>query len=179
MTSTQEQLDRLQNGGAPKAVELAKLLKAQGKACDLIYSAADALRNQSVGDAVHLRGIVEFSNVCKNNCWYCGIRCDNDHVARYRMSDDEIVQTAKSAKAWGCGTVVLQSGDDPFFTVDHLSALLRRIKAEADLAITLSVGVRSREELTALKQAGCDRYLLRFETTSNADRKSTRLNSSH
>jgi len=168
MTSTQEQLDRLQNGGAPKAVELAKLLKAQGKACDLIYSAADALRNQSVGDAVHLRGIVEFSNVCKNNCWYCGIRCDNDHVARYRMSDDEIVQTAKSAKAWGCGTVVLQSGDDPFFTVDHLSALLRRIKAEADLAITLSVGVRSREELTALKQAGCDRYLLRFETTSNA-----------
>ena len=168
MTPTQELLDRLQGGCAPKASELAKLLKAQGKACELVYSAADARRRQCVGDDVHLRGIIEFSNVCKNNCWYCGIRCDNDHLSRYRMDDDEIVQTAKNAKAWGCGTVVLQSGDDPFFTADHLCALLRRIKSETALAITLSVGVRPRGELAALRQAGCDRYLLRFETTSNA-----------
>jgi biotin synthase len=84
------------------------------------------------------------------------------------MSEDEIVETAKRAKGWGCGTVVLQSGEDAFFTADVLCRLLRRIKDEAGLAVTLSVGVRTRDELAQLKAAGCDRYLLRFETTSNA-----------
>ena len=168
MNATQEQLNRLQRGETPSAAELAGLLKAQGKACDLIFTAADDLRRKTMGEAVYLRGIIEFSNVCKNNCWYCGIRCDNDNVARYRMSADEIVETAKNAKLWGCGTVVLQSGEDPYFTADMLSDLLRRIKGETGLAVTLSVGVRTRDELKQLKAAGCDRYLLRFETTSNA-----------
>ena len=168
MNATQEQLNRLQSGATPSAAELATLLKAQGKACDLIYAAADDLRRKTMGEAVYLRGIIEFSNVCKNNCWYCGIRCDNDNVARYRMTTEEIVETAKNAKLWGCGTVVLQSGEDPFFTADVLSGILRRVKRETDLAVTLSVGVRTRSELAQLKAAGCDRYLLRFETTSNA-----------
>ena len=168
MTATQEQIDRLLKGHMPSAPELASILKAQGKACELIYANADALRSKSVGDTVHLRGIIEFSNVCKNHCWYCGIRCDNDNVARYRMTVDEIVETAKNAKNWGCGTVVLQSGEDPFFTADILGDILRRIKGETGLAVTLSVGVRTRDELAFLKAEGCDRYLLRFETTSNA-----------
>ncbi len=168
MNATQELLSRLLTGAAPSAAELASLLKAQGRACELIYSTADEVRAQHVGDTVHLRGIIEFSNVCKNNCWYCGIRCGNDTIGRYRMSEDEIVETAKRAKGWGCGTVVLQSGEDAFFTADVLCRLLRRIKDEAGLAVTLSVGVRTRDELAQLKAAGCDRYLLRFETTSNA-----------
>jgi biotin synthase len=168
MMATQELLRRIRAGATPSAADVAALLSAQGKACELIYSTADSLRAERVGDEVHLRGIIEFSNVCKNNCWYCGIRCDNDHVARYRMSEDEIVETAKNAKLWGCGTVVLQSGEDPSYTAAGLGALLRRIKDEAGLAVTLSVGVRTRSELAELKAAGCDRYLLRFETTSNA-----------
>ncbi len=168
MIATQKHLDCLLKGHTPQASELASLLKAQGKACELIYSAADALRSRSVGDTVHLRGIIEFSNVCKNNCWYCGIRCDNDNVARYRMTVDEIVETAKNAQRWGCGTVVLQSGEDSFFTAEVLGDILRRIKSETELAVTLSVGVRTRDELAFLKAEGCDRYLLRFETTSNA-----------
>jgi len=168
MNATQEQLGRLLNGATLSAAELAALLKAQGKACDLIYAAADDLRRKTMGEAVYLRGIIEFSNVCKNNCWYCGIRCDNDNVARYRMTADEIIETAQNAKLWGCGTVVLQSGEDPYFTADVLSAILRRIKEETGLAVTLSVGVRTRDELAQFKAAGCDRYLLRFETTSNA-----------
>jgi len=170
MTATREQLNRLLTAEAPSlsAPELAALLKAQGKSCDLIYAAADQARHQSMGEAVHLRGIIEFSNVCKNNCWYCGIRCGNEHVARYRMTADEIVDTAKNAKLWGCGTVVLQSGEDPSFTVGILGNIVRRVKGETGLAVTLSVGVRSRDELAQLKEAGCDRYLLRFETTSNA-----------
>jgi biotin synthase len=168
MKATQELLGRLQNRERLPAVDLAVLLNAQGKACELIYQAADSLRQRVMGDAVHLRGIIEFSNVCKNNCWYCGIRCDNASVGRYRMTGDEILDTARNAKVWGCGTVVLQSGEDPFFTAEVLSGIVRRIKDETGLAVTLSVGVRGREELARLKEAGCDRYLLRFETTSNA-----------
>ena len=168
MKAIPELLSRLQNGESLTAAELATLLKAQGKACDLIYAAADGLRSKTMGEAVYIRGIIEFSNICKNNCWYCGIRCDNTRIGRYRMSEDEIIETAKNAKLWGCGTVVLQSGEDPFFTADVLSDILRRVKCETDLAVTLSVGVRTRSELAQLKAAGCDRYLLRFETTSNA-----------
>jgi len=170
ITAIQERLKNLLNveSGLPPATELAALLKAQGKDSDSIYAAADDLRHRTMGDEVYLRGIIEFSNVCKNNCWYCGIRCDNSNVERYRMTADEIVDTAKNAKSWGCGTVVLQSGEDPFFTLELLCTLMRRIKEEAGLAITLSVGVRTRDELAQLKAAGCDRYLLRFETTSNA-----------
>lgn len=169
MNATQEQLNRLLKGeGLPSAAELAALLKVQGKACELIYTTADELRSRRLGDTVYLRGIIEFSNICKNNCWYCGIRCDNTNVGRYRMTTEEIVDTARNAKLWGCGTVVLQSGEDPFFTADILCDVVRRVKAGSGLAVTLSVGVRSRAELAQLKEAGCDRYLLRFETTSNA-----------
>ena len=168
MTATQELLGRIKKGDCLTPAELASLIKAQGKACDLIYAAADDLRHQTMGDEVYLRGIIEFSNICRNNCWYCGIRCDNTHVGRYRMTPEEIVDTARSGKLWGCGTVVLQSGDDPYFTTDLLSDILLRIKNETGLAVTLSVGVRTREDLAQLKAAGCDRYLLRFETTSNA-----------
>jgi len=170
MTAIRKQLNRLMTPGAPSlsAPELAALLKARGKSCDAIYAAADKVRQRSMGEAVHLRGIIEFSNICKNNCWYCGIRCGNEHVARYRMTPEEIVDTAKNAQSWGCGTVVLQSGEDTFFTVGILGDIVRRVKGETGLAVTLSVGVRSRDELAQLKEAGCDRYLLRFETTSNA-----------
>ncbi len=168
MTAAYETLNRMLAGAMPTAVELAGLLKAQGKLRENIYAAADLKRSEKHGAAIHLRGIIEFSNICKNNCWYCGIRCDNTKVTRYRMSDDEIIGTAINARKWGCGTVVLQSGDDPFFTVDKLAGILRRIKKATGLAITLSVGVRGCQELEALKEAGCDRYLLRFETTSNA-----------
>ncbi len=168
MTLTQDLMKRLEAGERLKASELATLLNAQGKACDLIYQVADAWRQRTLGNAIHLRGIIEFSNVCKNNCWYCGIRCDNTHVERYRMELEEILDVARQAKRWGCGTVVLQSGEDPFFSAEQLSDMIHRIKNETGLAITLSVGVRSREELAQIKAAGCDRYLLRFETTSNA-----------
>ncbi|MDR2848984.1 MAG: [FeFe] hydrogenase H-cluster radical SAM maturase HydE [Verrucomicrobiota bacterium] len=168
MKATQAILDRIEKRETPPPSDLAALLNAQGKACDLIYQAADALRQRVMGDAVHLRGIIEFSNVCRNHCWYCGIRCDNTGIERYRMTADEILDTARHAKAWGCGTVVLQSGEDPFFTAETLAGIVRRIKSETALAVTLSVGVRPRDELAHLKAAGSDRYLLRFETTSNA-----------
>ncbi len=168
MNATRDLLNRLLSGTTPSAAELSALLRAEGAACELLYATADETRARHVGDEVHLRGIIEFSNHCANNCWYCGIRCENNKVERYRMTEDEIIETAQNTRRWGCGTVVLQSGDDPFYTADILCGILRRIKAEVGLAITLSVGVRPREELAQFKAAGCDRYLLRFETTSNA-----------
>jgi biotin synthase len=136
------------------------------EACDELCEAADHVRAAHLGDTVYLRGIIEFSNICRNQCAYCGIRCANTQVKRYRMPVDEIVETACLGKAMGCGTVVLQSGEDPFYTVPLLSEMIERIKAETGMAVTLSIGVRPWEELSALKSAGCDRYLLRFETSN-------------
>ena len=168
MKATQELLGQLLDGERLSAADLATLLNTQGKACELIYQAADSLRQSVIGDEVHLRGIIEFSNICTNNCWYCGIRQENTGIGRYRMTEDEILDVATDAQKWGCGTLVMQSGADPFFTADILAHIIRRIKTETNLAVTLSVGVRAREELARIREAGCDRYLLRFETTSNA-----------
>lgn len=165
---TKKKLEEICQGRIPDAIELAALLNAQGKECELIYRAADDMRHQTMGDVVYIRGIIEFSNVCTNNCLYCGIRCDNAQLGRYRMTLNEVVETARQAKNWGCGTVVLQSGADPYYTADMLCDFLRHIKAETNLAVTLSVGVRTHDELARFREAGCDRYLLRFETTSNA-----------
>jgi len=151
---------------ASRLTDLLSQSAASSAACEALCREADRIRSEVFGDTVYIRGIIEFSNICRNNCHYCGIRCDNRNVARYRMTADEIVGTAAIAKRSGCGTVVLQSGEDPSFTAPALCGIIRRIKEETGLAVTLSIGVRARAELAALKAAGCDRYLLRFETSS-------------
>lgn len=131
-----------------------------------LYRAADRVRQKYVGDEVHLRGLIEFSNYCRKNCCYCGIRRDNREIKRYRLTAQEILSSALEAARLGYRTVVLQSGEDPYYTADKLVDLVRRLKLEADVAITLSVGERSRETYERLYQAGADRYLLRFETSN-------------
>jgi biotin synthase len=133
-----------------------------------LWSQADAVRRQHVGDAVHLRGLVEFSNYCVQQCHYCGLRLDNRDVERYRMPADEVLACAQEAVRLGYGTIVMQSGEDRGITKDWLADVVRRIKAETPLAVTLSVGEREPEELQTWRAAGADRYLLRFET-SNPD----------
>ena len=129
-----------------------------------LYQAADRVREKYVGNGVYLRALIEFSNICKNNCLYCGIRAENAHIKRYRMTPDEIIQTAQQAAGYGYKTVVLQSGEDIWFDSDKLCHIIREIK-KLDIAITLSIGEKSREEYVAYRQAGADRYLLRIETT--------------
>ncbi|HHV76218.1 MAG TPA: [FeFe] hydrogenase H-cluster radical SAM maturase HydE [Syntrophothermus lipocalidus] len=131
-----------------------------------LYDRADRIRKKYVGDEVHLRGLIEFSNYCRKNCYYCGIRRDNRKLRRYRMSAEEIVATAVVAERLGYKTVVLQSGEDMYYTVDKLVDIIRRIKQEADVAITLSIGERPREEYERLYEAGADRFLMRFETSN-------------
>jgi biotin synthase len=131
-----------------------------------LWRQADAVRRESVGRSIHLRGLVEISNYCRRGCAYCGIRAGNAEVERYRMSSREIVDCARQAVDFGYGTVVLQAGEDPGIDPLWMSALIGRIKAETPLAVTLSLGERHPRELEAWRKAGADRYLLRFETAN-------------
>lgn len=129
-----------------------------------LYKAADETRQKFVGDCIHLRGLIEFSNICKQNCLYCGLRRDNTNVHRYRLTSEEIIDFAQKAKAYGYKTVVMQSGEDAFFTTEKLAPILKEVK-KLDLAITLSIGERTYDEYKQLKEAGADRFLIRIETT--------------
>lgn len=144
--------------------EIITLLNSDGK--DL-FAAADEVRKKYKGDAVHLRGLIEFSNICRCNCFYCGLRCENKKVERYRLSDEEILQFALNAINAGYKTLVLQSGEDTYFTTEKMCAILRMLK-KYDVAITLSIGERSFEDYSEFKKAGADRYLLRIETTDKS-----------
>jgi biotin synthase len=133
-----------------------------------LFEAADFVRRSFCGDEIHRRGLIEFSNRCVRNCAYCGLRRSNRALPRYRMTDSEIVAAAREAQRLGYKTVVLQSGEDPGVRTPALCRLVERIRRAADLAITLSVGERTFEELRSLKEAGASRYLLRFETSDRA-----------
>ncbi|MEN6461332.1 MAG: [FeFe] hydrogenase H-cluster radical SAM maturase HydE [Syntrophomonas sp.] len=133
---------------------------------EMLYSAADRVRQRYVGDEVHLRGLIEFSNYCRKNCFYCGIRRGNHNADRYRMNSEEILITVGQAVQLGYRTVVLQSGEDMYYTVDKLEHLIKQIKQQFDVAITLSIGERPRQEYERLYKAGADRFLLRFETSN-------------
>lgn len=131
-----------------------------------LFKAADEVRRKYVGDEVHLRGLIEFSNICRQNCKYCGIRKDNEKVERYRLNEDEVVDFAKKAVEYGFRTIVLQSGEDAFFNSDKMCGIISKINA-LGVAITLSLGEKSFEEYKSYKEAGAHRYLLRIETTDS------------
>ncbi len=129
-----------------------------------LLAEAQALREQVWGKQVLVRGIVEFSNHCQQNCLYCGLRRDNRGLARYRLSVEEIVEQARLIKVMDIGTVVLQSGEDPAYDEAAICDIIKRIKDELGLAVTLSLGERQPGELKSWRAAGADRYLLKVET---------------
>lgn len=129
-----------------------------------LFAAADQARREQAGDGVHLRALIEFSNYCRNTCFYCGLRAANAGVERYRLTPDEIFEAATEAVGLGYRTVVLQSGEDPWYTREMVADLVGRIKA-LGVAVTLCLGERPREDYAAWKEAGADRYLVRIETS--------------
>jgi biotin synthase len=130
-----------------------------------LYARANAVRREFVGDAVHLRGLIEISSHCERQCMYCGLRRANENLMRYRMTREEILDCAKLAVTLGYGTVVMQAGEDSSLTAEWITEIVRWIKNQTPLAVTLSLGERSESDLRMWRKAGADRYLLRFETS--------------
>jgi biotin synthase len=130
-----------------------------------LYQWANEVRRERVGDAVHLRGLIEISSHCVRQCMYCGLRQGNLALPRYRMTRDEILDCARQAERLGYGTVVMQAGEDDSLTAEWIAEIVRWIKRETALAVTLSLGERRSEEFKLWRSAGADRYLLRFETS--------------
>jgi len=129
-----------------------------------LMAEADAVRAKTKGDGVFLRGIVEFSNRCVRNCLYCGLRRANTRITRYRMSPDEVVAAAVRTAGLGVGTVVLQSGDDLDYKAADIARIISRIKEQADVKITLSLGERPFPDYELWREHGADRYLMKHET---------------
>ena len=136
--------------------------------CDeLLFRCADDIRRKVYGTDVYIRGLIEFTNHCKNNCLYCGIRRDNKAIERYRLSDEEIYGCCDEGYSLGFRTFVLQGGEDSYYTDDKLCHIVSTIKGKyPECAVTLSVGERSAQSYERLFESGADRYLLRHETAS-------------
>ncbi|MFW5981559.1 MAG: [FeFe] hydrogenase H-cluster radical SAM maturase HydE [bacterium] len=129
-----------------------------------LYKKADEIRAKYHGIEVHLRGIIEFSNYCNRNCFYCGLRKDNKNIKRYKLGIEEIIETAHLGIDLGYKTVVLQSGEDGY-SADKVAYIIKEIKKKSDIAITLCLGEREFDEYQVWKNAGADRYLLKHETS--------------
>lgn len=131
-----------------------------------LWIQADRLRKDHVGDSVHFRGLIELSSFCRRNCLYCGIRTSRPNLVRYRLSMNEVLSCAQKAADFGYGTLVIQAGEDPGIEKSFITDLIRSIKDQYSLIITLSLGERKEEEWIEWKEAGASRYLLRFETSN-------------
>lgn len=159
-----ELIDRLSEGYEPSMAEW-ELLIDGGYDRELLYRKADQQRKRYYGTDVYIRGLIEISSYCRNDCFYCGIRRSNTCARRYRLSEEEILACCGNGYHLGFRTFVLQGGEDDFFTMDRVACIVRRIKGKyPDCAVTLSLGERDREEYEEWYRAGADRYLLRHET---------------
>ena len=161
-------VDRLRHDGNLSDEEFIELMQSEendGK----LFSAADEVRRSFYGEDVYLRGLIEFTNCCKNNCYYCGIRKGNPKAQRYRMGKSEILSSCQRGYELGFRTFVLQGGEDPFFNDEKICGIVSEIKCRyPDCAVTLSIGEKSRESYRSFFDAGASRYLLRHEAASSS-----------
>lgn len=130
-----------------------------------LFKKADIMRQRVYGTDVYIRGLIEFTNYCKNNCYYCGIRAGNKNAVRYRLTKEEILSCCEEGYNLGFRTFVLQGGEDNYFTDKIMCDIVYSIREKyPDCAITLSIGEKSRDSYKAYFSAGANRYLLRHET---------------
>ena len=159
-------IQRVSEAQAPGVDDLVSLLATRDEG-DVreIFQSADATRKRFMGDGVLLRGIVEFSSYCRNTCFYCGLHGGNSRITRYRMSAPEILLSVAAIAAQGIRTVVLQSGEDERLDARWFAAVVQEIKKQFDMAVTVSVGERTRDDFALWREAGADRYLLKIESS--------------
>ncbi len=126
-----------------------------------------AISQKYFENKIYIRGLIEFTNICKNDCFYCGLRCGNSKIDRYRLSKDDILKCAETAYSLGFRTFVLQGGEDPYFDDEKICDIIKSLKAKhPNCAVTLSIGERDKNSYNAFFKAGADRYLLRHETAN-------------
>ena len=166
MTDIQDIIQKLCDTGSLTREEIITLLENRDSEiqAELAKKASEAAK-EHYGNKVFVRGLIEFTNYCRNDCYYCGIRCGNKNAERYRLSGDEIVECASYGYGLGFRTIVLQGGEDMFYSDDMMVDIIKSIKeVHPDVAVTLSIGEKSYETYKAFFDAGADRYLLRHET---------------
>lgn len=165
-----EIVDGLEGGGELERDALAALLlSGDTKETEYLRERARHVADSIYGKNIYIRGLIEFTNYCRNNCFYCGIRHKNQNVQRYRLSEEQIMECCRTGYALGFRTFVLQGGEDAYFTDERICRLVCRIKSDfSDCAVTLSIGEKSRRSYQAYFDAGADRYLLRHETANAA-----------
>lgn len=161
-------IDRLEQNKMLEREEYIELLRTMtDENVAYIREKARTVANQHFGNKVYTRGLIEFTNYCKNNCYYCGIRCGNSKVERYRLTKNEILSCCKSGYELGFRTFVLQGGEDLDYTEDEIVDIIQSIREQyEDCAITLSIGERSYQTYQRFYYAGANRYLLRHETAN-------------
>ena len=146
--------------------EFIELFECQNNA--YLFECADRIRRSVYSDEVYIRGLIEITNYCKNNCYYCGIRCGNTKAVRYRLSKEQIVEACDEGYSLGFRTFVLQGGEDPYYDDKTVCDIVYSIKEKyPDCAVTLSIGEKPYESYKAFRDAGADRYLLRHETATD------------
>ena len=162
-------IEKLNNTHSLNKDEALQLIKQGAQHKNLLFALAQQAAQKSFGRQIFVRGLIEFTNYCKNDCYYCGIRRSNKNAARYRLTQEEILECCHAGYGLGFRTFVLQGGEDYFYSDEDIAAIVHAIKAQhSDCAVTLSIGERSRETYALWKQAGADRYLLRHETADFA-----------
>ena len=162
----QSVLEKLVSGGDISREEIILLLENRnGEIQSYLAQKASAVARENYGNKVFVRGLIEFTNYCKNDCYYCGIRCSNKNASRYRLTREEILECASHGYDLGFRTIVMQGGEDQFYKDDLIADIVKSIKSEhPDCAVTLSIGEKSFESYKKFFDAGADRYLLRHET---------------
>jgi len=160
-------IERLRKNGNLSDEELKAMIESSSDD-QALFEAADSVRRAHYSTDVYIRGLIEFTNYCKNNCYYCGIRNSNRTVQRYRLTKEEILCCCREGHALGFRTFVLQGGEDYFFTDEWICGLIAEIKSlYRDCAVTLSIGEREHDSYQAYFDAGADRFLLRHETVDS------------
>lgn len=149
--------------------DMLKLLLQSEEYTSVLVVAADQRRREIYGEEVYIRGLIEFSNYCRNNCYYCGIRAGNRNVIRYRLNKEEILNCCSEGYQLGFRTFVLQGGEDPYYTDWMICDIVSEIRNHfPDCAITLSIGEKTKESYQMFFDAGANRYLLRHETADES-----------
>ncbi len=162
-------LKRVYESPSPRQEDIEFLLSLDNdKDQKVLFDFADSVRRRWMGDGILLRGLVEFSNECRNSCFYCGLNKNNKSLKRYRLTKDEVFESVRQIAAARIRTVVLQSGEDDDLDPRWLKGLIEEIKAGFDMAVTLSLGERTLGDYKLWRDAGADRYLLKIETTDKA-----------